>query len=274
MKTHLNTIARMEFTATARLWWIRLFTAAYARMTIAMAYSSGVIGDTEPGEAFGRLTIAVLPLALMLVPLASLLIGASGAPDAGETAFLLGQPVGRRQFVLGCWIGQAAAISTAIVTGFGFGGAIVWATTGASDVGRLLALIAFAELAGLAFLSIGALVGSAVHSRTAAMGAAAFIWFVAVIFYDAAMLALALLVPGTTGARVLFVSVFANVLDLVRVLTLIVAGTPHVLGAAGESWLRALGGPERAMAVSAVTLMGWVLIPLAVATRIHSTRDI
>jgi hypothetical protein len=41
MNTHLNTVARMEFTATGRLWWIRLLTAAYSLMTVAMAYASG-----------------------------------------------------------------------------------------------------------------------------------------------------------------------------------------------------------------------------------------
>ncbi|RPI57621.1 MAG: hypothetical protein EHM55_01160 [Acidobacteria bacterium] len=274
MSTHLVTIARMEFTAAARLWWIRLFTTAYAMVTIAMAYASGVIGEADSSEGFARLTVAVLPLALMLVPLASLLIGTSGAPEGGETAFLLAQPVTRRQLALGCWIGQAAAVSTTLVIGLGTGGAVVAAISGASDITRLAALVGACVLAGLAFLSIGSLLASAVPRRSAAMGAAAFIWFVAVILYDAAMLGLALLMPGTAGAQVLFVSVFANALDLVRVLTLILAGTPHVLGAAGESWLRALGGPTAAMAMSSTALAAWIVVPLALATRIHSVRDL
>jgi hypothetical protein len=106
------------------------------------------------------------------------------------------------------------------------------------------------------------------------MAAAAFVWFVAVIFYDAAMLAVALWVPGTTGARVLFASVFGNALDLVRVLALLLAGTPHVLGAAGESWLRALGGPNHAMLVSSAALAAWIVLPLAVAAHIHARHDL
>ena len=75
-------------------------------------------------------------------------------------------------------------------------------------------------------------------------------------------------------ARVLFVSVFANVVDLVRVLTLLLAGTPHVLGAAAESWLRALGSPLVASAVSTCALLAWIFIPLAIAVRIHESRDL
>jgi len=69
MTSQLITIARMEFTATERVWWIRLLTAAYALITVAMAYASGVVGETARDEAFARLTVAVLPLALTLVPL-------------------------------------------------------------------------------------------------------------------------------------------------------------------------------------------------------------
>jgi Cu-processing system permease protein len=274
MNTHLNTIARMEFTATGRLWWIRLLTIAYALITVAMAYASGVIGETEPEEAFARLTVAVLPLALTLVPLAALLIGISGAATEDATGFLLSQPVSRLQHLCGRWIGQAAALSVSLVAGFGTGGAIVSIVSGASDFGRFAVLIAACLLAALAFLSIATLIVTSVSRRSAAMGIAAFVWFFAVILYDAIMLAVALWATGTAGARVLFVSVFGNAVDLVRVLTLLLAGTPHVLGAAGESWIRALGGAQPAALLSTAVLAGWILLPLAVALKIQSLRDV
>jgi len=274
MKTHLRTIARMEFTATARVWWIRLFTTAYALMTVAMAYACGVIGETEPAEAFARLTVAVLPLALMLVPLASLLIATAGAAGDDSTSFLLAQPVSRLEHLVGRWLGQAAAVAASIVAGFGTGGALVAAISGATDPGRFAVLVGGSVLAGLAFLSVATLIVHAAPRRSAAMGMAAFVWFFAVILYDAAMLGVALRASGTVGARVLFLSVFGNVVDLVRVLTLLLAGTPHVLGAAGESWLRALGGPHQAALLSAAVLAAWILLPLAAAARIQSTREI
>lgn len=274
MRPHLNTIARMECTASARLWWIRLLTVAYALMTVAMAYASGVIGETEPAEAFARLTVAVLPLALMLVPLAALLIGISGAAAEDATGFLLSQPVSRLEYLFGRWLGQAAALSLSLVAGFGTGGAIVSIVSGASDIGNFAVLIGACLLAALAFLSIATLIVTAASRRSAAMGIAAFVWFLAVIVYDAIMLAVALWATGTAGARVLFVSVFGNAVDLVRVLTLLLAGTPHVLGAAGESWLRALGGTQSAALLSTAVLAGWILLPLAGALKIQSRRDV
>jgi Cu-processing system permease protein len=274
MTSPLMTIARMEFTATGRVWWIRLLTVAYALLCVAMAYASGVIGETERAEAFARLTVAVLPLALTLVPLAAMLIAVTGAATDDATGFLLAQPVSRVQHLVGTWLGQAAALSLSIAAGFGAGGAIVATLSGASDVTRLAVLIAACMCAALAFLSMATLIVAAIPRRSAAMGVAAFVWFVAVILYDAAMLSLAVWATGMSGARVLFVSVFGNVVDLVRVLTLVLAGTPHVLGAAGESWLRALGGPAATSLMSTLALIAWILIPLAIAVRLRETRDL
>jgi Cu-processing system permease protein len=274
MSTPINTIARMEFTATARLWWIRLLTVAYAAVTVAMAHAAGVIAETEPGEAFARLTVAVLPLALTLVPLAALLIGVSSAASEDATGFLLAQPVSRLQHLVGRWLGQAAALSISLAAGFATGGAVVALMSGAHDVFRFATLLAACLLAALTFLSIGTLITASVSRRSAAIGIAAFVWFFAVILYDSLMLAIAVWATGTAGARVLFISVFGNAIDLVRVLTLLLAGTPHVLGAAGESWLRGLGGPAAAALCSAAALAGWILVPLAIAARLHAMRDV
>src|SRR5687767_492902 len=201
MTSPLMTIARMEFTAIGRVWWIRLLTVAYALLCVAMAYASGVIGETERSEAFARLTVAVLPLALTLVPLAALLIGVTGAATDDATGFLLSQPVSRRQHLVGTWLGQAAALTFSVTAGFGTGGAIVSVVSGANDFVRFGVLVAACLLAAIAFLSIATLIVAAVSRRSAAMGVAAFVWFVAVILYDAAMLSIAVWASGVNGAR-------------------------------------------------------------------------
>ena len=107
-----------------------------------------------------------------------------------------------------------------------------------------------------------------------ALGTGIFAWFVFVLLYDGAALSLAGWLTGSTGGRVLFVSVFGNPTDVIRVAMLLVAGTPHVLGAAGEAWLRFLGGaiPAALMAVGALAM--WTVAPLAVAVGIIGRRDL
>jgi hypothetical protein len=56
-----------------------------------------------------------------------------------------------------------------------------------------------------------------------------------VLLFDALALGAAVWLTGRAGSRLLMLSVFANPADLMRVLTLSLAGTPYLLGAAGES---------------------------------------
>jgi Cu-processing system permease protein len=275
MHTPLITIARTEFTAASRLRWIRLFTLAYALITIAMAQASSVMAGSDGTETFARLAVALQPLALTLVPLAALLVGVSSvSSDPEASGFLLAQPVSLWQVIIGRWIGQAAALTVALVAGFGAGGAIVAASSGGADVLHFALLVAGCVLLALAFLSVATLVAAAVSNRGAAVGIVTFVWFVAVILYDAVALAAALWLTGRAGTRLLFGSVFVNVVDIVRILVLTVAGTPHILGVAGESWMRALGGPAPVAALAAAALTAWIVAPLAIAVKVSATRDL
>ena len=76
------------------------------------------------------------------------------------------------------------------------------------------------------------------------------------------------------GARVLVLSVFANPADLMRVLTLSLAGTPHLLGAAGESWNRVLGGAGWAACLAWTGLAAWTGVPLLIARAAVARKDL
>jgi Cu-processing system permease protein len=271
----VGVIAKLEFATTTRQRWIRIFAAAFALLSVGVAWSIGAAREAGGAEGFARTTVALVPLVLVLVPLAALLLGVSGhAGDPGSEAFLFTQPLTRREVLLGRWAGQFAALAGAIAAGFGAGGVVLVFQTGPDGILRYLFFLAATVLLGAVFLSIGAAIGSAIPSRATGLGVAAFVWFVFVLLYDAGALTLAGWAPGRSGARVLFLSVFGNPADLVRVLVLSVSGTPHVLGAAGESWVRFLGGSVGAGLLSAVALVLWVALPLAGARRVLSARDL
>ena len=276
MRAPLITIARTEFVAASRLRWIRLFTLAYALITVAMAHASSVMADSDGGgEIFARLAVALQPLALTLVPLAALLVGVSSvSSDQEASGFLLTQPVSIWQVVTGRWLGQGAALGAALVAGFGAGGVIVWAGNGAADLSHFVWLVAGCLLLALAFLSVATLVAATASNRGSAVGIVTFLWFVAVILYDAVALAAALWLTGRAGTRLLFGSVFINAVDIVRILILTMAGTPHILGVAGESWMRAIGGPAPVAALAAAALSVWIALPLVIAGRVSSRRDL
>lgn len=268
-------IARLEFAAAARQRWVRLFAAAFALLSLAAAYSSGAMEELGAPEGFARTTVALVPLVLLLVPVASLLLGVSGfSGEPGGETFLFSQPAGRFEVVLGKWMGQTLALAASLTAGFGAGAAFLVATAGPAQLPRFLFFLAASVLLAAAFLAIAAAIAARVPTRAAALGLAAFVWALFALLYDAAALAAAGWIPGRIGARVLFASVFGNPADLARILTLSVAGTPHILGAAGEAWTRFLGGPLAASGLSLAVLLLWTAAPLAVARLWINRRDL
>jgi Cu-processing system permease protein len=210
-----------------------------------------------------------------LVPLVAILLSVSSqTTEAGSDAFLYSQPVTRFEVVLGRWCGQSVALGCALAAGLGAGGTLVALAAGAADISRFLVFAAATFVLALVFLAIGALLAAAFEKRTAALAAGAFAWFFFVLLFDGIALASAVWLTGRAGSRLLMLSVFANPADLVRVLTLSASGTPHLLGAAGESWQRFLGGPDWAALLACIALAGWIAVPLTAARIAISRRDL
>lgn len=275
MSATVRTIARLEFAASTRQRWVRFFAAAFALLSLAAAYSSGAMEELGAPEGFARTTVVLVPLVLLLVPLAALLLGVSGqSGDPGGETFLFAQPATRFEVVLGKWAGQLMALAAALAVGFGAGGAFLAATSGTADLPRFLFFLGVSVLLAAAFLALAAAVAARARTRAIALGIAAFVWFLFVLLYDGAALGAAGWISGRVGARLLFASVFGNPADLARVLTLSVAGTPHILGAAGEAWERFLGGPLAAPALSFAALILWIAVPLEAARRGINRRDL
>jgi Cu-processing system permease protein len=269
------TIARLEFMCAARLRWIRLLAAAFALLSTAAAWSAGAANELSGPEGFARTTMALVPVVLILAPLAALVLGIAGqGAEEGSEPFLFGQPVARRTIVIGRWMGEAAALAGAMVGGLGAGGALLAVDVGVDGVSGYAFFVVSAVVLLLIFLSIAAAIASVVERRVTALGIGTFVWFFFVLLYDGAALSVAGWLTGPVGARVLFGSVFANPADLVRILVLSVSGTPNVLGAAGEAWLRFLGGTTRAVLWLTGALAVWTFAPLALGARAIGARDL
>ena len=273
--THVLTIARLECVTTARLKWVRLLTAAFALLAGAAAYSVGAANELSGADGFARTTMALIPVALLLIPLAAVVLGVCGqSAEPGSEAFLFAQPVSRMSVVVGRWLGEATALTGSLVVGFGVGGAVVVFGNGLANLPSFAFFVGASVLLGAIFLSIAAVIASTTDKRVSALGVGIFAWFVFVLLYDGAALSLAGSLTGPVGGRVLFASTFGNPVDLIRVAMLLVSGTPHVLGAAGDAWMRFLGGGVQAAVMAAGTLALWMVLPLAGAIRVLARRDL
>jgi Cu-processing system permease protein len=275
MTADVLTIARLEVTAAARLNWIRLLTAAFALLAGAAAYSAGAADELSGADGFARTTVTLVPVVLILVPLAAVVLAVSGqSSEADGQSFLFMQPVSRAAVLVGRWLGQAAALGGAILAGLSIGAGVVALGSGVDGIGRFALFGAAAVALALVFLSLGAAIAAATEKRVAALGAAVFVWFVFVLLYDGAMLSIAGYLTGRIGGRILFLSIFGNPADLVRLVALSWAGTPNVLGATGDAWLRFLGGTVAAGALAVGALAAWTLAPLIAGACLLNARDL
>jgi len=275
MTSNLVTIARLELTAAGRLKWIRLLTASFALLAAAAAYSAGAVDELSGADGFARTTMALVPVVLILVPLSASILGVSGqCVETGSEPFLFGQPVGRATVLIGRWLGETAALAGSIALGLGIGGGIVAFSSGTDGLAHFVFFVAASIVLATIFLAIAAAVAAATEKRVVALGAAIFVWFFFVLLYDGVMLSLAGWITGSLGGRVLFGSVFGNPADLIRVATLSVAGTPNVLGAAGDAWVRFLGGSTAATVSAIAALTAWIVVPLAAGIQLIRARDL
>ncbi len=275
MTAHLCTIARLELTAAARLKWIRLLMAALALLASAAAYSAGAANELNGADGFARTTTALVPVVLILVPLAALILGVSGqSTESGSEPFLFSQPVGRATVVVGRWVGESIALGGAIVVGLGTGASVVVLGNGTDGLIAFAAFVSGAVVLAMTFLSIAAAIAAATEKRVAALGIGIFVWCFFVLLYDGAALSVAGWMTGSLGGRILLGSVFGNPADLIRIMTLSVAGTPNVLGAAGEAWARFLGGTTGAAIAAILALGAWTAAPLAIGVYLMRRRDL
>ena len=272
--TDLLTIARLEFTSVARLKWVRLLAAAFALLFGAAAFAAGA-GERSGADGFARTTMTLIPVVLILVPLAAIVLGVSGqASEPGGEPFLFAQPVSRAAILVGRWLGELAAIGGAIVIGFSIGAWTIATSAGWAGLAPFAFFVVMAILLAAIFLSLASAIGAVAGSRASALGIAIFAWFFFVLLYDGIALSLAGQLAGATGGRVLFGSVFGNPADLIRVLMLLGAGTPNVLGATGEAWTRFLGGDAFAAAIAILALSLWTVTPLGIAAWRLRERDL
>jgi len=273
--TALATIARLECVSAARLRWIRLLAAACALIATAAAYSAGAAAELTGADGFARTTMTLVPVAIILVPLAAMILGVSGHTGDGEgEPFLFAQPVHRAIILVGRWAGQVVALSAAVGVGFGAGAAIVAFNNGVEGLAQYVFFVCAAAMLGAIFLSLAAVISAVAGKRATALAAGIFAWFALVLLYDGVALATAAWTGSRAGGRILFGSVLANPADLVRILMLSVSGTPHVLGAAGEAWTRFLGGGPGAAVMASASLVLWTAAPLVVAARVMNRRDL
>jgi Cu-processing system permease protein len=270
-------IAIKEIQESLRNRWVLATTLLLA----ALALTLTLLGSAPTGSVGVRpldvVIVSLSSLSVFLLPLIALLISHDaivGEIERGTMLLLLSYPVGRWQVLLGKFAGHLAVLAFATILGYGVAVMVLATTGGEIDADSLNAfgiLVASSILLGAVFIAIGYLISSLVRERATAAGIAIGVWLAFVVLYDMALLGLLVVDQGRNiSSSTLNMLLLANPTDVYRMLTL--AGTAGVSAFAGMAAL------SNAMTMGATALVAglliWILLPLSLAARVFSRREL
>ena len=270
-------VARQELLLAARSRWTLVFAGVFGLLSLGVSASGYILSGGYGFQDFARTSASLVQLVVLVVPLASLLMGVLAlAPERGTAELLYSQPVSRRTILVGKLLGLLAALSAAELVGFGLAGVVVFSTAGEEGGGGYTLLVTSSILLTAAFLAIAALVaaGAVGRKRTRALAVAVVVWFVAVILLDLVTLGVASLLPSTAASRLLVVSVLANPAGAVRTGALLGIEGTAAFGSASLAFLRFTGGPARAALLVVLSVAAWIVLPTVAAARRLSRVDL
>ena len=262
----VRTIAVQEFVVCFRGRWIVAFGTVFTGLSLAIAYFGTVTAGAAGLQGFERTTASLLNLVLYLVPLLGLALGTLNiSREHDSNGLLFSQPLSRPQIVLGRLLGLFAAISAALLAGFGIAALVIGIEIGSDGLLRFSALVLFSIVLAAIFLSLGALVGLRLGSRTKAFGISLVLWFFFVFLYDLFIIGAAFLLPERTANLLIFLSLFGNPVDLARVSALLTVGDASIFGVAGAALLKFMGGAVRSQLMLIGMLFAWLTTSLVAA---------
>ncbi|EBA16853.1 nitrous oxide maturation protein NosY [Roseobacter sp. SK209-2-6] len=186
-------ITRAELTILRRNLWIFMATLIMLAFALALSFAGSAPTGTLGVDMLTISVASMTTLSVYLAPLLALMMGfdaIAGDRDRGSLALLLTYPAGRGELLAGKFLAHLAALTIAMVIGFGAAGAIAawFGGAGAESLLALARLVLTSILLGAVFLVLGYAISALANSTTAAAGLSAGLWLVFVVLFDLALL--------------------------------------------------------------------------------------
>jgi len=180
-------IMSKELQDTRRSRWFLLLAIVFAGLALMLALLGASALGSIGGAGFGRTTVSLLNLVILIVPLMGLLMSAlsvAGEREHGTLLTILAQPVVLEEVFLGKFLGLGVALLGTILFGFGLAALVIARQSGLPEVGGYLALVGYTALFGLGYVSLGFLISALTRRSASAVGVALFVWLVCVFLSD------------------------------------------------------------------------------------------
>lgn len=269
----LSALAMTEFRGALRGRFVQGFGMLFAVLAIGIAIAGLSASGQLLVQGFVRTAASLLTLAVYLLPLLGLILGASafGTEDGG-TELMLVQPIQRGDLILGRSLGLALAMISVALAGFGIPALIVAPFAGSEGLLAYIVVALMCTGVGLFGLAGGVCIGVLSRRRLRAIGTALGAWLLFAVLFDLGAIAMLQLTGSSEPGPWLLGILLANPLDGVRALGLVTLGADVLLGPTGAAMQQLLGENGGGVAVIA-SLIVWSTGCLTLAGRVYRQRD-
>jgi len=220
-------IAAKEFSDGLRNRWLLAISLLFAILAVGIAWlgaaASGQVGFTSIPATIASLA----SLATFLMPLIALLLAYDaivGEDEGGTLMLLLTYPLGRGQILLGKFVGHGLILALATLIGFGCAAVAIALLVDDVELGLLLwafgRFMVSSTLLGWVFLALAYVLSSKASEKSSAAGMALGVWFLFVLVFDLALLALLVLSKGRFNPDLLPWLLLLNPTDVYRLINL------------------------------------------------------
>ncbi|HVS02635.1 MAG TPA: ABC transporter permease [Thermoanaerobaculia bacterium] len=262
MAPSLRTLAlltRKELRDAWRNRWFLLYGTAFTVLALGLSWL-GVTGVARTGFAgAGRTAGSLVNLVILVVPLMGITLGAQAIAadrERGSLLYLLAQPIDTLEVVLAKFLGLTAAVTAALLVGFGVTGMVMAGKGGFEQAAPFLGFLGFAVLLGAASVGLGLLISALSARASMAAGVALFVWLGLLLLGDLGLMGTALTMK--LEIRHLLAAALVNPLQVFKLGALLVLrGGLEALGPAGLFAARTWG--EQLVPLLASILAAWTL---------------
>ena len=261
----MNTTLRIASYAARDLLRSR-WLAAYAGFFLLSTFVLLQFSDSQT-----KAMLSLVNVVLLIVPLANVVFGTMYLQSSREfVELLLAQPIRRRQLFAGLYLGLTGPVSLAIVAGIAVPLMFVGASRETLAAGAVLAIMAVA-LGGV-FTGIAAVVAYGFEDRVRGIVTAIGSWLLLAVVYDALVIMAATRLAEYPIERPMLVAMFANPIDLARLVMLTRFDVAALLGYTGALFQQLLGGAF-GLAIAVAVFALWAVVPTLAGARLFHNKD-
>lgn len=269
--------AAEQWTLAVRSRQVAIFAGVFAALAMAVAASGYVLTGGTGLQDFARTSASLVELVLLLVPLASLMVGATAfTPDRGAAELRYSQPVPRRTLLAGQLTGLFLALVAAETIGFGAAGVVLFWRTGATGAGGFLGVMTAGAALTAVFLALAAAIagGATSRGRARVLAFSLVSWLAAVALVDVAALGASSWLTSGAASRLLMVTAILNPVGAVRTGVMLALDGTAAFGAASLAFLRFTGGATGAYGWLVASVMAWTAGGFVIGARRLERADL